>query len=81
MSVRSAMMARVVGLVRSAKSDIYCLLLNVIMTENVIDGFSIKKGKSREKKRKIINFLVVANEATELRSEVASAAELQRRAM
>ena len=50
MSVRSAMMARVVGLVRSAKSDIYCLLLNVIMTENVIDGFSIKKGKSREKK-------------------------------
>ena len=44
------MMARVVGLVRSAKSDIYCLLLNVIMTENVIDGFSIKKGKSREKK-------------------------------
>ena len=81
MSVRSAMMARVVGLVRSAKSDIYCLLLNVIMTENVIDGFSIKKGKSREKKRKIINFLVVANDATELRSEVASAAELQRRAM
>ena len=76
MSVRSAMMARVVGLVRSAKSDIYCLLLNVIMTENVIDGFSIKKGKSREKKRKIINFLVVANDATELRSEVASAAEL-----
>ena len=52
MSVRSAMMARVVGLVRSAKSDIYCLLLNVIMTENVIDGFPIKKkkGKSREKK-------------------------------
>lgn len=43
MSVRSAMMARVVGLVRSAKLDIYCLLLNVIMTENVIDGFSIKK--------------------------------------
>ena len=77
MSVRSAMMARVVGLVRSAKSDIYCLLLNVIMTENVIDGFSIKKkGKSREKKRKIINSLVVAKDATELRSEVASAAEL-----
>ena len=77
MSVRSAMMARVVGLVRSAKSDIYCLLLNVIMTENVIDGFSIKKKeKSREKKRKIINSLVVAKDATELRSEVASAAEL-----
>ena len=71
------MMARVVGLVRSAKSDIYCLLLNVIMTENVIDGFSIKKKeKSREKKRKIINSLVVAKDATELRSEVASAAEL-----
>lgn len=65
MSVRSAMMARVVGLVRSAKSDINCLLFNVIMTKNVIDGFSIKKkkGKNREKKRKIVNFLVVANEA------------------
>ena len=75
MSVRSAMMARVVGLVRSAKSDIYCLLLNVIMTENVIDGFSIKK-KGKVEKRKIINFLVVANDATELRSEVASATEL-----
>ena len=75
MSVRSAMMARVVGLVRSAKSDIYCLLLNVIMTENVIDGFSIKK-KGKVEKRKIINFLVVANDATELRSEVASTAEL-----
>ena len=69
------MMARVVGLVRSAKSDIYCLLLNVIMTENVIDGFSIKK-KGKVEKRKIINFLVVANDATELRSEVASATEL-----
>lgn len=45
MSVRSAMMARVVGLVRSAKSEIYCLLLNVIMTENVIGGFSIKEEK------------------------------------
>ena len=33
MSVRSAMMARVVGLVRSAKSDIYCLLLNVIKAD------------------------------------------------
>ena len=77
MSVRSAMMARVVGLVRSAKSDIYCLLLNVIMTENVIDGFSIKKKKKgKVEKRKIINFLVVANDATELRSEVASATEL-----
>ena len=76
MSVRSAMMARVVGLVRSAKSDIYCLLLNVIMTENVIDGFSIKKKKGKVEKRKIINFLVVANDATELRSEVASATEL-----
>ena len=76
MSVRSAMMARVVGLVRSAKSDIYCLLLNVIMTENVIDGFSIKKKKGQVEKRKIINFLVVANDATELRSEVASATEL-----
>ena len=75
MSVRTAMMARVVGLVRSAKSDIYCLLLNVIMTENVIDGFSIKK-KGKVEKRKIINFLVVANDATELRSEVASATEL-----
>ena len=75
MSVRSAMMARVVDLVRSAKSDIYCLLLNVIMTENVIDGFSIKK-KGKVEKRKIINFLVVANDATELRSEVASTAEL-----
>ena len=74
MSVRSAMMARVVDLVRSAKSDIYCLLLNVIMTENVIDGFSIKK-KGKVEKRKIINFLVVANDATELRSEVASAAD------
>ena len=71
------MMARVVGLVRSAKSDIYCLLLNVIMTENVIDGFSIKKKKKgKVEKRKIINFLVVANDATELRSEVASATEL-----
>ena len=70
------MMARVVGLVRSAKSDIYCLLLNVIMTENVIDGFSIKKKKGKVEKRKIINFLVVANDATELRSEVASATEL-----
>ena len=71
------MMARVVGLVRSAKSDIYCLLLNVIMTENVIDGFSIKKKeKVEKKKRKIINSLVVANDATELRGEVASAAEL-----
>ena len=76
MSVRSAMMARVVGLVRSAKSDIYCLLLKVIMTENVIDGFSIKKKKGKVERRKIINFLVVANDATELRSEVASAAEL-----
>ena len=76
MSVRSAMMARVVGLVRSAKSDIYCLLLNVIMTENVKDGFSIKKKKGKVEKRKIINFLVVANDATELRSEVASATEL-----
>ena len=75
MSVRSAMMARVVGLVRSAKSDIYCLLLNVIMTENVIDGFSIKK-KGKVEKRKIINFLVVANDTTELISEVASQAEL-----
>lgn len=75
MSVRSAMMARVVGLVRSAKSDIYCLLLNVIMTENVIDGFSIKK-KGKVEKRKIINFLVVANDTTELISEVASPAEL-----
>ena len=52
MSVRSAMMARVVGLVRSAKSDIYCLLLNVIMTENVIGGFSIKKKKEKVEKRK-----------------------------
>lgn len=76
MSVRSAMMARVVGLVRSAKSDIYCLLLNVIMTENVIDGFSIKKKKGKVEKRKIINFLVVANDTTELISEVASPAEL-----
>ena len=76
MSVRSAMMARVVGLVRSAKSDIYCLLLKVIMTENVIDGFSIKKKKGKVERRKIINFLVVANDATELRSEVASATEL-----
>ena len=76
MSVRSAMMARVVGLVRSAKSDIYCLLLKVIMTENVIDGFPIKKKKEKVEKRKIINFLVVANDATELRSEVASATEL-----
>lgn len=75
MSVRSAMMARVVGLVRSAKSDIYCLLLNVIMTENVIDGFSIKK-KGKVEKRKIINFLVVANDTSELISEVASPAEL-----
>ena len=75
MSVRSAMMARVVDLVRSAKSDIYCLLLNVIMTENVIDGFSIKK-KGKVEKRKIINFLVVANDTTELISEVASQAEL-----
>ena len=76
MSVRSVMMARVVGLVRSAKSDIYCLLLKVIMTENVIDGFPIKKKKEKVEKRKIINFLVVANDATELRSEVASATEL-----
>ena len=40
------------------------------MTENVIDGFPIKKKKEKVEKRKIINFLVVANDATELRSEV-----------
>lgn len=38
--VSSKMRARVLGLVKSARSEIYCLFLSLVVTENVIGGFS-----------------------------------------
>lgn len=38
--VSSKIRARVLGLVKSARSEIYCLFLSLVVTENVIGGFS-----------------------------------------
>ena len=46
--VSSKMRARVLGLVKSARSEIYCLFLSLVVTENVIGGFSENMNRTRQ---------------------------------